>query len=62
MAAQLDKQNAGWGEEKSFTRKLERQKAEQQEAREQIRDERMSGINVDGAAGRRGLDEGTDAV
>lgn len=62
MAAQLDKQNAGWGEEKSFTRKLERQKAEQQEAREQIHDERMSGINVDGAAGRRGIDEGTDAV
>ena len=61
MAAQLDKQHAGWGEEKSLTRKLERQKAEQQEAREQIRNERMSGTNVDGAAGTRTLDEGADA-
>jgi hypothetical protein len=60
MAAQLDKQHAGWGEEKSLTRKLEKQKAEQQEAREQIHNERVSGTNVDGGAGRRALDEGAD--
>jgi len=62
MAAQLEKKHAGWGEEKSLTGKLERQKAEQQEARERIHNERMSGINVDGGAGSRGQDEETDAV
>lgn len=62
MAAQLDKQHAGWGEEKSLTSELERQKEEQREARERIYNERMSGTNVDGAAGRRTLDEGNDGV
>lgn len=62
MAAQLNKSNAGWGQEISFTKELERQKTEQREAREKVRNERMSGTNVDGGAGWRGLDDGTDAA
>jgi hypothetical protein len=62
MAAQLGKKNAGWGEEGSLTSSLDRQKAEQQADRERIHNERMSGTNVDGAAGSRIEDEGMDAV
>jgi hypothetical protein len=62
MDAQSNKKNAGWGEEESLTSHLERQKAEQQDAREQIRSERMSGTNVDGGAGSRIEDEGIDDV
>ena len=62
MAAQLNKSNAGWGQEISLTKELERQKTEQREAREKVRNERMSGTNVDGGAGWRGLDDGTDAA
>jgi hypothetical protein len=62
MDAQFSKKNAGWGEEGSLTSHLERQKAEQQDAREQIRSERMSGTNVDGGAGSRTEDEGIDEV
>lgn len=58
MHAQLDKKNAGWGEEGSYTSDLDRQKAEQQEAREAIKSARQAGVNVDGGSGRRTENEG----
>lgn len=60
MAAQLRKKDAGWGEEGSLTSNLDRQKAEQQNDRERIINERMSGTIVDGAG--RMEDEDMDAV
>ena len=58
MDAQLDKKNAGWGEEGSYTSDLDRQKAEQTGAREEIKSARQGGVNVDGGAGGRTKSEG----
>lgn len=58
MDAQLNKQNAGWGEQESLTSDLDRKKAEQQGAREEIQAERRHGSNVDGGAGGRIENEG----
>lgn len=58
MHAQLDKKNAGWGEEGSYTSDLDRMKAEQKGAREEIKEARAGGANVDGGAGGRAGDEG----
>jgi hypothetical protein len=62
MDAQFEKKNAGWGEEGSLTSDLERQKAEQQAAREELQNARKSGVNVDGGAGNRFENEGMGAV
>ena len=40
MAAQLDKKNAGWGEQDSMTEGLDRMKAEQKSVRAEIKEER----------------------
>jgi hypothetical protein len=61
MGAQLDKKNAGWGEEKSLTSDLDRQKAEQQGAREEMKAARKSGLNVGGTPAKTD-DEGLGAV
>ena len=58
MKAQLNKKNAGWGEESSLTSDLDRKKAEQQDAREGIKAERREGHNVDGGAGGMVENEG----
>lgn len=60
--AQLDKKNAGWGEQDSMTDSLDRQKAEQKEARENIKAQRAAGESVDGGAGGRTENEGLSAV
>jgi hypothetical protein len=62
MDAQHDKKNAGWGEEGSYTSDLDRQKAEQQGAREDIKAARQGGQNVDGGAGNRVENEGMREV
>jgi len=53
MNSQFNKKNAGWGEEGSYTSDLDRQKAEQRGAREDIKSARQSGASVDGGAGGR---------
>ncbi len=58
MDAQFNKQNAGWGEQASLTSDLDRKKAEQQGAREDIQAERRDGSSVDGGAGGRIENEG----
>jgi hypothetical protein len=58
MNAQFSKQNAGWGEQGSLISDLDRKKAEQQGAREEIQSERRHGGNVDGGAGGRIENEG----
>lgn len=58
MDAQFDKKNAGWGEQDSMTGDLDRQKAEQKGAREQAKQDRQDGANVDGGAGGRVESEG----
>jgi len=58
MDAQLNKENAGWGEEGSYTSNLDRQKAEQKDAREEIKSARRSGQSLDGGAGARVQNEG----
>lgn len=60
--AQLDKKNAGWGEQDSMTGDLDRMKAEQKGAREEVKEERKQGANVDGGAGNRTENEGLSAV
>lgn len=62
MQAQFDKKNAGWGEEGSFTNDLDRQKAEQKGAREDIKAARSEGASVDGGAGNRTENEGLSSV
>jgi len=62
MDAQLNKENAGWGEQGSLTSDLDRQKAEQKSAREDIKEERRAGRNVDGGAGGRTENEGLGSV
>ena len=62
MDAQFDKNNAGWGEQGSLTSDLDRQKAEQQSARENIQAARQQGANVDGGAGNRVENEGMSSV
>lgn len=62
MAAQLDKKNAGWGEQDSMTDGLDRMKAEQKSARDEIKEDRKQGGNVDGGAGKRTENEGLGAV
>jgi hypothetical protein len=62
MQAQLDKKNAGWGEEGSYTSDLERQKADQKDAREEIKADRKDGMSVDGGAGGRTQNEGLGSV
>lgn len=61
MNAQLDKKNAGWGEQDSLTSDLDRKKAEQAEARNEIKSERAQGLDVDGGNGRT-ENEGLGAV
>ena len=58
MQAQIEKKDAGWGEQDSMTSDLDRQKAEQKEAREDIKQDRQAGVNVDGGAGGRIESEG----
>lgn len=60
--AQLDKKNAGWGEQDSMTEDLDRMKAEQKSAREEVKEDRKQGANVDGGAGNRAENEGLGAV
>ena len=62
MAAQLDKKNAGWGEQDSMTGNIDRMKAEQKGAREDIKEARKKGENVDGSAGVRTENEGLGSV
>ena len=62
MDAQFDKKNAGWGEQGSFTSDLDRQKAEQKGAREEIKEARRGGASVDGGAGNRVENEGMRSV
>jgi hypothetical protein len=62
MQAQFDKKNAGWGEEGSYTSDLDRQKAEQRGAREEMMTARSEGVNVDGGAGNRTENEGLDSA
>lgn len=62
MGAQQDKKNAGWGEEGSYTSDLDRQKAEQKDAREEIKRARADGESVDGGAGGRTQNEGLGSV
>jgi hypothetical protein len=62
MDAQLNKKNAGWGEQESLTSDLDRKKAEQQSAREEVKAERRGGGNVDGGAGGRTDNEGLSSV
>lgn len=62
MDAQFDKRNAGWGEQNSLTSDLDRQKAEQKGAREEIQAQRNGGANVDGGAGNRVESEGMSSV
>ncbi|KAF7857967.1 hypothetical protein EAF04_009324 [Stromatinia cepivora] len=62
MAAQFDKKNAGWGEEGSYTSDLDRQKAEQKEAREKIKSQRAEGLDVDGGGGGRLANENLGSV
>jgi len=62
MEAQLDKKQAGWGEQESLTSDLDRKKAEQQGAREEIQDSRKQGANFDSGAGERVENEGLSAV
>jgi len=62
MRAQFDKKNAGWGEQNSLTGGLDRQKAEQEEARESIKAQRAAGAGVDGGSGGTCDNEGLSAV
>lgn len=62
MDAQHDKKNAGWGEEGSYTSDLDRQKAEQKDARAEIKAARQGGQNVEGGAGNRVENEGMSSV
>lgn len=62
MDAQFNKIDAGWGEEESLTSDLDRKRAEQQGARQEIKAERRDGQNVDGGAGGRAENEGLGAV
>jgi predicted N-acyltransferase len=62
MDAQFDKKNAGWGEQGSFTSDLDRQKAEQKGAREEVKAARQGGANVDGGVGNRVENEGLGSV
>jgi len=62
MHAQLDKKNAGWGEEGSYTADLDRMKAEQKDAREDVKSQRANGESVDGGAGGRTQNEGLGSV
>lgn len=60
--AQLDKRNAGWGEQDSLTGNLDRMKAEQKEKREEVKEQRQQGQSVDGGAGNRLDNEGLSSV
>lgn len=60
MNAQLDKKNAGWGEQDSLTSDLDRMKKEQAGQREQVKAARKAGLINDG--GGRLEDEGNNAV
>jgi len=62
MQAQLDKKHAGWGEQESLTRDLERKKAEQKTDREEIEEERRKGYNVDGGPLERLSNENLSAA
>jgi len=62
MDAQFNKKDAGWGEQDSLTSDLDRKRAEQQGARQEIKAERRGGQNIDGGAGGRTENEGLGAV
>jgi hypothetical protein len=62
MDAQLDKKDAGWGEQGSLASDLDKQKAEQKKARDGIKAARQEGVNVDGGAGNRTENEGMSSV
>jgi len=60
MHAQLEKEDAGWGEEGSFTENLDRMKREQKSKREETAQERQAGVDIDGGSGKRLQNEGLD--
>jgi hypothetical protein len=62
MDAQVDKKNAGWGEQGSMTSDLDGMKVEQKSAREDVKADRRGGANVDGGAGNRVENEGMGSV
>jgi hypothetical protein len=62
MDSQFNKKNAGWGEQGSLTSDLDRQKAEQKGARENMKEVRRGGGNVHGGAGNRVENEGIGSV
>lgn len=62
MDAQFNKKDAGWGEQGSLTSDLDRQKAEQKGAREEIQAARQGGADVDRGAGNRVDNEGINSV
>jgi hypothetical protein len=60
--AHAQEHKAGFGEEQSLTSDLDRKKAEQKEAREEIKSERQAGQSVDGSGGgRKGNESISDA-
>jgi len=62
MDAQINKSDAGWGEQGSLTSDLDRKKAEQRDAREETKAARSHGASVDGGAGNRVENEGMSSV
>jgi hypothetical protein len=62
MDSQLNKNNAGWGEQPSLTSDLDRQKAKQKDARDEVKQRRSAGGNVDSGAGNRTESEGIGSV
>ena len=62
MNAQIEKGKAGWGEEGSLTGDLDRMKNEQRGKREEVKEARREGRNIDGGAGNRVENEGLGSV
>ena len=62
MDSQVNKKNAGWGEQGSLTSDLDRQKAEQTGARENMKEIRRGGADINGGAGNRVESEGIRSV
>jgi len=62
MEAQFNKKNAGWREQGSLTSDLDKKKAEQEGAREEIKAKRREGANIDGGAGNRTENERLGSV
>lgn len=62
MDSQLNKQDAGWGEQGSLTSNLDRHKAEQKGAREHMKEQRTADRAVDGGSRNRVENEGLGSV